>query len=138
MAVDVKLFNERLGIFVNSLRIPRKAFADSLGIDSTPLRRYINGDNSPSVEVVSNILSTYPDLSAEWLMRGVGPMLKSEAQDATFGEEAEDCATETEKSATEPLLKPTDITLALARALIEENRRLAAQNELLMQQLIMK
>lgn len=39
--------------------------------------RYVNGDNKITVSLVSSLLEVFPDLSAEWLLRGEGEMYKT-------------------------------------------------------------
>lgn len=46
------------------------SFAKAIGIEQVTLSRYLNGSRSVSLDVVNAILNTYPDVSAEWLMRG--------------------------------------------------------------------
>lgn len=37
-----------------------------------------NGKSKPDYSTLENILASFPDISAEWLFRGMGPMLKDE------------------------------------------------------------
>lgn len=42
------------------------------------LSRQLNGGASVTFETISSILSSFPDISAEWLLRGEGEVLKSD------------------------------------------------------------
>lgn len=54
-----------------------RAFAIKCGIAQTTLDKQIKGLRSVSIETVMSVLYAYPEISAEWLMRGEGPMLHS-------------------------------------------------------------
>ena len=53
-------------------------FAFVIGMPERTINTYIKTGRTPSLEVIDAILRTFPDISAEWLMRGEGSMLKSE------------------------------------------------------------
>lgn len=60
-------------------------FLDFQGIKPTPFEEMIGASKSywlkcknPSAEILVKILTVFPDLSAEWLLRGTGSMLLSE------------------------------------------------------------
>lgn len=55
-----------------------RAFAIKIGIKQTTLNNQILGKRSISLDVVTAILTTFTDISAEWLLTGVGSMLKEE------------------------------------------------------------
>ncbi len=59
-------------------------FSKEIGIPQVSLNNYTSGRRKVSYEVIDAILSTFPDVSAEWLLRGEGKMYKSEmAEDET-------------------------------------------------------
>lgn len=55
-----------------------RAFAIACGINQTTLDRQIKGKMAVSIDTVGKILSSNPNISAEWFMRGAGPMYNSE------------------------------------------------------------
>lgn len=55
----------------------KKEFATIIKMVQVTFNRYVNEDRSMSYEVVDAILSAFPEVSAEWLLRGEGEMLKS-------------------------------------------------------------
>ena len=59
---------DHLGMSVNS-------FASSLGMNQVTLNNYKLGKRKPSLEVVEKVTQKYPQVSAEWLIRGIGSML---------------------------------------------------------------
>jgi cytochrome c556 len=48
-------------------------------VDSGTMGNILRGERGPSVEVIQKFLAAFPEVSAEWLMRGVGNMLKDES-----------------------------------------------------------
>ncbi len=52
-----------------------RAFAMRCSISQTTLDKQIKGLRSVSIETVMSVLYAYPEISAEWLMRGTGQML---------------------------------------------------------------
>lgn len=45
-----------------------------LGVDAGTLGNILNGNRGVSVGLLSKFLETYPSVSAEWLLRGIGDM----------------------------------------------------------------
>lgn len=54
-------------------------FARDISISQVTLNNYMLGKRKPSLDVCLKILSAFPDISAEWLLRGEGSMYKSES-----------------------------------------------------------
>lgn len=50
------------------------AFSREVGIGQTTLNRQLNGDARVSVDTIKAFLHRFRDVSAEWLLRGVGDM----------------------------------------------------------------
>ena len=56
------------------------ALAKKLGLAQPTLNRQITGENVMSLSTIDAILYHFPDLSAEWLLRGEGSMMNGEPQ----------------------------------------------------------
>lgn len=69
----------RLRTFIKLNSMTERAFALRCGIAQNTLSYYLNGQRKPSYESIEKILNTFPDLSAEWLIRGNGEMLISQS-----------------------------------------------------------
>ena len=54
-----------------------RAFAIKCGINQPTLDRMLKGINALNLNCVASILATFPNVSAEWLMRGNGEMFLS-------------------------------------------------------------
>ena len=54
-------------------------FASELGINRSGLTHLFSGRNQPSLDLIKKILVTFPQIKTEWLMMGMGSMLKNES-----------------------------------------------------------
>lgn len=71
---------ERIKEFLNFKRISVNSLSKQLSITQTTLNRQFNGTVTLSVEAVLAVLEYFPELSAEWLLRGVGQMTQTVPQ----------------------------------------------------------
>lgn len=69
---------ERVQLALRSLNISVNALAKSSGISQTTLNQQINGTVKMGMAVITSLLDYSPSLSAEWLLRGEGNMLKAD------------------------------------------------------------
>lgn len=76
-------------INIKSRGISEAAFAEKIGMKQQTLNNYIRGVNKLSVAFISIILETFPDISAEWLMRGEGDMYITDGLPVIRGDESE-------------------------------------------------
>jgi len=47
-------------------------FADKIQIQRSSLSHILSGRNNPSLDVIVKILNTFPEISPEWLIKGLG------------------------------------------------------------------
>lgn len=71
MVQRIKAIKDALGISENEL-------ARRLGISQSTLNGYTLGKRKPSYDLAESVLNAFSDVSAEWLMRGEGPMYISD------------------------------------------------------------
>lgn len=68
--------NERINKIISNMGYKSKrAFAEKIGVAQTSLNDILNGAE-PKFSTLNKILIAEPLISAEWLMRGEGDMLK--------------------------------------------------------------
>ncbi len=77
----------RIKEIIASTGLSERAFAIQCGIAQNTLNRQLNKERELSLTVVSAILNNFPDISAEWLLRGKGEMLIAEEQPSEAGNE---------------------------------------------------
>ncbi len=66
----------RISKLIESTGLNPTSFAAKIGVQQRTLWNQLNGQRKLSLETVEAILDNFPDLSAEWLMRGTGDMKK--------------------------------------------------------------
>lgn len=70
--------NERIAQIISKFEYKSKrAFSEKIGVAQTSLNDVLRGAE-PKFSTLYKILEAEPLVSAEWLLRGEGPMLKSE------------------------------------------------------------
>lgn len=69
---------KRINELIIASNLTSRAFAIACGIKYTTLNNYLTGRRAVALDTVDLILKGFPNVSAEWLMRGEGPMYKSE------------------------------------------------------------
>ena len=70
--------NGRIREIILSAGITDSAFAKRIGVTQSVVASMFQRGTEPSAKVLTSILLTYEDISAEWLLRGKGQMLLSE------------------------------------------------------------
>ena len=77
---------ERIKKIIDEKEMTLSSFANKTDIHPTTLSHIIKGRESagkgrvnqtPSTDVIMKILAAFPDINAEWLVRGIGPMDKN-------------------------------------------------------------
>ena len=77
---------DRIKTLVNAKARPVREFAELIGVKQVTLNQQVVGDRKLSLDVILAILNSFEDISAEWLLRGVGNMYKN-AEASTDSEE---------------------------------------------------
>lgn len=79
---------------INKIReykgLTSKALANVIDMKYSTMNNYLNGKQAPTAEFLSKILSKFLDISAEWLMRGDGEMIRRENQEKNLIRELAD------------------------------------------------
>ena len=76
----------RLKEVVSFSSLSVRAFAIRCGISQKTLDNQIKGLRSISLETTVSILHAFPEISAEWFMRGIGSMLINQNGDSAESE----------------------------------------------------
>ncbi len=74
--VPFSTLKEKILSFLAQMGIRKSDFFEATGIQSSNFKG-TNIKSAPGGDMLVRILTTYPNLSAEWLMRGEGTMLRS-------------------------------------------------------------
>lgn len=65
---------DRINEVRDHYRLTNRGFADAIGAKPAATNNYLNGTKEPSMEFIDRILTTYVDISADWLLCGRGSM----------------------------------------------------------------
>lgn len=67
---------KRLNDFRMEEKLSVNAFSKAIGISQTTVNNYFIGKRKLSFELIDKTLAAFPNLSADWLLRGEGSMYK--------------------------------------------------------------
>lgn len=81
---------ERIKKVLTERELSVNALAATHGVQQKTLNNQIKGQTAISASTVLILLKQYPDLSAEWLLRGNGAMLISQPQHETITRDIRD------------------------------------------------
>lgn len=68
--------NTRLKQFLEMESLSPARFCEMMGIQRSGLSHLLSGRNNPSFEFIQKMLSSFPNLSADWLLLGKGKPYK--------------------------------------------------------------
>ena len=66
--------SERFGLLVGALGLNANRLSKELGGTTSKYYKLLNGEANPNFETTNGILEKYPQVSAEWFVRGKGDM----------------------------------------------------------------
>jgi DNA-binding XRE family transcriptional regulator len=82
--INVNNMVDRIKLIMEYKQLTPAQFAEAIGINRSNLTHLFSGRNLPSLELVRKILTTFPEISTEWLIMNVGNMLTSANQNFDF------------------------------------------------------
>ncbi len=114
---------DRLNELLNFSGLSVRSFSMKCNISQPTLDKQLKGLRGVSTETLVNVLHTFPQVSAEWLLRGEGTMFK----DTTPLEVMEAKANEALAKVVSSYQEMLDVKNERIAKLEEENRQLKAQ-----------
>jgi|GEM_PF-782904 len=72
------VINQRIKSVLEDRQISISAFSKMIGMQQVTCNRQIRGDQAVSLGLIEGFLEKFDDISAEWLLRGVGSMYRKE------------------------------------------------------------
>lgn len=73
---------QRIAEIITSKVFSENSFAKQIGSNQRTINQQLRGDRKLSLDTVCNVISSFGDISAEWLLRGEGNMNKSEEKNS--------------------------------------------------------
>ena len=75
---------ERIEKIMKKEHLTASKLADIANIQRSAMSHILSGRNRPSLDIALKILEAFPTLNSDWLIRGIGPMCKEDAANATL------------------------------------------------------
>ena len=69
---------ERINELMRKEGMSELQFAKRIGVPQSSVNGYLSGKNTPPTKFLTSVITEFSDVSAEWLMRGEGPMYISD------------------------------------------------------------
>ena len=69
---------DRIKLIMEFYNLSPAAFSEQIGINRSNLTHLFSGRNQPSLDLAKKILHSYPDIKTEWLIMGIGEMLRND------------------------------------------------------------
>ena len=73
---------QRVNCVVEDFSKTKNYFANEIGMSSTTTWRQLKGEQALSAKLIEGLLLAYPNVSAEWLLRGKGNMLLEDGSES--------------------------------------------------------
>lgn len=70
---------ERIQEILKEKRLSPSQFADEIKVQRSGMSHILSGRNKPSLDFVTKILTSYPDVNSDWLLFGKGKMTEESA-----------------------------------------------------------
>lgn len=69
-----ELVVQRINTLLKRKQVTKRAVSQHIGMNTSTFTRQLSGDNCVSLETILGVITYFPELSTEWLLRGVGEM----------------------------------------------------------------
>lgn len=76
----------KMNVFCQSQNLTKAQMSREMGVDAGTLGNILKGNRGISVGMLIKFLETYPQISADWLLRDKGSMIASEPDNTDFKE----------------------------------------------------
>lgn len=82
---------KRIELILQTQNLTVSQFADRIGVQRSALSHVLGGRNNPSLDFVTKILRTFPEIRSQWLLFGEGKMYDglADISSAVSGEKTE-------------------------------------------------
>lgn len=67
---------QRVSQLITHYKLSKNAFANKINMEQTTVNNQLIGERGISIDLIMNVLSAFPEISSEWLLRGEGEMIK--------------------------------------------------------------
>lgn len=68
--------NERISVIMEHYNISPSEFAEKVDVQRSSISHITSGRNKPSLEFITKVKNSFPDIEWDWLINNNGPMIK--------------------------------------------------------------
>jgi len=72
--------NNRIGLLLKVKDVTASKFAEMIGVQPSNISHILSGRNKPSLDFITKVCDTFPDISIDWLMFGRGSMFLQQSE----------------------------------------------------------
>jgi transcriptional regulator with XRE-family HTH domain len=108
---------DRIQTILSSLNLSPSQLADQISVQRSSLSHILSGRNKPSLDFVTKVLTSYPQIDPDWLLFGKGSMLRRQESPA----DGSNAAVEKEPEGKNETALPTERTKTKEHAVKEIN-----------------
>ena len=76
---------DRIQTILRSLNLSPSQLADAISVQRSSLSHILSGRNKPSLDFITKVLTSYPQIDPDWLLFGKGSMLREEGPPPRYG-----------------------------------------------------
>ena len=80
MNLELYIMLKRIALILQTQNLTVSQFADRIGVQRSALSHVLGGRNNPSLDFVTKILRTFPEIRSQWLLFGEGKMYDAMAE----------------------------------------------------------
>ncbi|MEI3156231.1 MAG: helix-turn-helix transcriptional regulator [Muribaculaceae bacterium] len=73
--------NQKIRDIISAYKISDRQFAIKIGVTQSVIGSMFQKNTEPSSKVIRNTLAAFPEISADWFLRDIGEMLKSQSKE---------------------------------------------------------
>ena len=101
------VMTDRIQHILKSMNLSPSQLADQISVQRSSLSHILSGRNKPSLDFVTKVLSSYPEISSDWLLFGTGSMIRNTGDKQVVGKNSEKMvpSEKPNKQTVEPLQK---------------------------------
>ncbi len=87
--LNTAIFTKKLQELMAYHELTASKFADSIGIQRSSISHLLSGRNKPSLDFVLKIIDRYPEVTFDWLVKGIGTLDGIETETPTLFDQQE-------------------------------------------------
>lgn len=72
--------NERISVIMEHYNISPSEFAEKVDVQRSSISHITSGRNKPSLEFITKVKNSFPDIEWDWLINNNGPMIKPKVE----------------------------------------------------------